>query len=302
MTAKNYQSNLGRSQVHSLVQALKPQILGFTVFSSTGERLGVVQDLTVDSNDQICLVLSQEGQPGYQSYWVSSESWKRIDSARRVVEVDLTAGQPMSGASLGVEGTAMPVDAAFDSSRLEDQAIVRLVEERLKVNRQKRKVGEVIVRKAVETRIVEVPVRREKLIIEQISPERQQLAAIDLGQGEITGIDVLDPLATEQRASTSPYRVEGRFDSPQVACQVLSAIAKNADHQCSKIMANLGWKAGASSYQTYHEFPEPAVAYQVLNTMVMQHPTQVGTLALTLDLQNAEAQERYQTWFSRYSK
>jgi hypothetical protein len=96
--------------------------------------------------------------------------------------------------------------------------------------------------------------------------------------------------------------VEGRFESPQVACQVLSAIAKNVDHQCSKVMAHLEWKAGASSHQTYHEFPEPAVAYQVLNTMVMQHPTQVSTLALTLDFQDAAAQERYQTWVSRYSK
>jgi len=43
-------------------------------------------------------------------------------------------------------------------------------------------VGEVIVRKVIETRMVEVqvPVRHEKLIVEQVSPERKQLAEIDL--------------------------------------------------------------------------------------------------------------------------
>jgi len=37
-----------------------------------------------------------------------------------------------------------------------------------------------------ETRMVQVqvPVRHEKLIVEQVSPERKQLAEIDLGQEE----------------------------------------------------------------------------------------------------------------------
>jgi len=88
-----------------------------------------------------------------------------------------------------------------DSTLLSDHApeiltpdIIRLLEERLVVDRSKRKVGEVIIRKEIETRIIQVPVRREKLIIEQVSPERKQLVEIDLGQAEIAGIELSEPV------------------------------------------------------------------------------------------------------------
>jgi stress response protein YsnF len=50
------------------------------------------------------------------------------------------------------------------------------------VDRQKRKAGEVVVRKVIETEVVEVLVRREKLIVEQVSPAYKELAVIDLGE------------------------------------------------------------------------------------------------------------------------
>jgi len=63
-----------------------------------------------------------------------------------------------------------------------EEEIIRLLGERLVVDRGKRKIGEVIVRKEIETRMIQVPVRREKLIVEQVSPERKQLAEINLGR------------------------------------------------------------------------------------------------------------------------
>ena len=79
-----------------------------------------------------------------------------------------------------------------DTLEVLSQDIVRLVEERLVVNRSKHKIGEVIVRKEIETRIIQVPVRYEKLIVEQVSPERKQLVKIDLGQAEGAGIELTD--------------------------------------------------------------------------------------------------------------
>ena len=79
-----------------------------------------------------------------------------------------------------------------DNLKILSQDIVRLVEERLVVNRSKRKIGEVIVRKEIETRIIQVPVRYEKLIVEQISPERKQLVEINLGQAEGGGIELTE--------------------------------------------------------------------------------------------------------------
>lgn len=125
---------------------------------------------------------------------------------------------------------------------------VQLLEERLVVDRSKRKVGEVIVRKEVETRIVEVPVRREKLIVEQISPEHKQLAEIDLGQGEITGVD----LAAYANADGKP-RVSGEFTSPRKASQLLDEIAKLLHHRCEKVRIELVLQ-DTTLQETYQEW------------------------------------------------
>lgn len=78
------------------------------------------------------------------------------------------------------------VDLSHISSNLQvvAQQVISLLEERLMVNFTRRKIGEVIVRKEVKTRIVNinVPVRRETLIVEQITPEYKQLAEVDLDE------------------------------------------------------------------------------------------------------------------------
>lgn len=67
------------------------------------------------------------------------------------------------------------------------EEVISLLEERLMVDFTRRKVGEIVVRKEIKTHIlqVQVPVRREKLIIEQISPDYKRLAEVDLGQGNL---------------------------------------------------------------------------------------------------------------------
>jgi stress response protein YsnF len=65
---------------------------------------------------------------------------------------------------------------------------IPLLAERLVIDRHKRKTGEVVVRKAVVTEVIEVLVRREKLIVEQVEPEFRQLAEIDLGERNYEGL------------------------------------------------------------------------------------------------------------------
>jgi len=66
-----------------------------------------------------------------------------------------------------------------------DEKIIPLLEERLIIDRHKRKSGEIVIRKVVETEVIEVVVRREKLIVEQVSPVYKELAVIDLGRTSI---------------------------------------------------------------------------------------------------------------------
>ncbi|NEQ24577.1 MAG: DUF2382 domain-containing protein [Microcoleus sp. SIO2G3] len=133
-----------------------------------------------------------------------------------------------------------------DTGEVVEEEIVRLLEERLVINRNKRKVGEVVVRKEIETRIVEVPVQREKLIIEQVGLETIQLAEIDLGHGEVTGVELKDATrpdsAVSQLAAPSADNrptVTGEFLSPKAASNLLEAIALQGRHGCAKVRVEL---------------------------------------------------------------
>jgi stress response protein YsnF len=71
------------------------------------------------------------------------------------------------------------------SAEILDEKIIPLLEERLIIDRHKRKSGEIVIRKVIETEVIEVLVRREKLIVEQVSPEYKELAVIDLGRTSV---------------------------------------------------------------------------------------------------------------------
>lgn len=64
---------------------------------------------------------------------------------------------------------------------------IALLEEKLQVTRQKQKVGEVVVRKEVETKIVQIPIRREKLIVEKAGENPTPLTQTVLGSEKICG-------------------------------------------------------------------------------------------------------------------
>jgi len=62
-----------------------------------------------------------------------------------------------------------------------EEEIIRLLGERLVVDRGKRKIGEVIVRRNRNSDDTSSSTARE-MIVEQVSPERKQLAEINLGE------------------------------------------------------------------------------------------------------------------------
>ncbi|MBM0741998.1 DUF2382 domain-containing protein [Phormidium sp. CLA17] len=106
-----------------------------------------------------------------------------------------------------------------DADKLPFEETISLLEERLVIDSHRRKIGEVIVRKEIETRIIEVPVRREKLIVEQVSPTYQQLAVVDLGQIQETEFD----------RSASIDTAAHRFDDVSEAIHFLESIAARTD-------------------------------------------------------------------------
>jgi len=130
-----------------------------------------------------------------------------------------------------------------DSSQLVEEELVRLLEERLVISRQKWKVGEVIVRKEIETETVQVPIRREKLIVEQVGLETKILAEIDLAKGEVTSVELTDVSRSSTPQSGANYHnpntVVGEFISPKAASNLLDAIALQKHHGCTKVRIEL---------------------------------------------------------------
>jgi hypothetical protein len=144
----------------------------------------------------------------------------------------------MSGNSekLAETGESILVNAE-KSSTLIEETVIPLLAERVVVNPQKQKLGEVIVYKRIVTHVVEVPVRRETLIVEQVGSEPRLLAEIDLTSGEISSGESISNYAVKN--GKGRLTVSGEFDSLSIASLLLSAIALESDHGCDRVKLEL---------------------------------------------------------------
>jgi hypothetical protein len=113
---------------------------------------------------------------------------------------------------------------------------IPLLEERVVVDYKKQKLGEVIVRKQIETRHIQVPVRIEKLIVEQVGAENKLLAEIVLNRGEVSGVDLTNQESEDNEGSLI---VCGEFNSPEIVSLLLNAIALDSHHGCKRVKVEL---------------------------------------------------------------
>jgi stress response protein YsnF len=187
--------------------------------------------------------------PGSSPTLSLTEETTRDFEAQKIRETDLI-GTPSSETEIQTEVAIEDVTEFDDSSNVVEEELVRLLEERVIVNRRKHKIGEVVVRKEIETQIIEVPIQREILIIEQVGSETKRLAAIDLSKGEITGVELANPSSSEihhpkeshHQKESHPekgYSVKGEFVSPRAASNLLEAIALQKRHGCVKVRVEL---------------------------------------------------------------
>lgn len=138
-------------------------------------------------------------------------------------------------------------------SLVAEEKIIPLLEERLIIEQNRHKIGEVIIRKKIETEMVQVPVRREKLIVEQIGAEPQQLAEIDLGLPEISRLELITDEKLELTAFDGKFIVSGEFTSPKIASLILNAIALERHHGCNQIKIAISVENEAQQ-QKYQEW------------------------------------------------
>jgi hypothetical protein len=157
------------------------------------------------------------------------------------------------------------------TSNILTQESFSLLEERLRVELTEHKIGEIVIRKEIETQLVQVPVRREKLIIEQVSPAYKLLAEIDLGKPNYSNGTIVNPISGNVMSANSdesssiefespsknlerrmtPPTVYGSTDSLKAASELLNAIASLPRHDCGTIRIEIALKDAKhqASYQ-----------------------------------------------------
>ncbi|WP_335062700.1 YsnF/AvaK domain-containing protein [Nostoc sp.] len=276
MNSQPMTKNIGQANANGTntsIADLKKKVNNFAVFDRQGQLIGVVHDLIVDANRRLNLVISNRANQQTLEYdrqltdknpslfRLQSQRIKKIDKPTKSVFIDFNKseieympeysetekpGDVSDGLRLSNSTEQLANNQTINSpvepvnlAEVSEEQIIRLLEERLVVESSKRKVGEVIVRKVIETRMIEVPVRREKLIVEQISPEHKQLAEIDLGQGEITGVDLTGVERLEVTHFDSGLTVSGEFSSPKTASLLLNAIALERNHGCNQVRVTI---------------------------------------------------------------
>lgn len=104
---------------------------------------------------------------------------------------------------------------------------ISLLEEKLQISRQRKKIGEVVIRKKVETRMVRVPIRREKLIVERIGENPELLTEVVIGESKVSGYLESD--------RSNINLTQSNFVDLATAQELLKAIANSASAANAKI-------------------------------------------------------------------
>ncbi|BAZ13437.1 hypothetical protein NIES4071_52760 [Calothrix sp. NIES-4071] len=285
-------SNEKIAQLLSLLTNLNNKIRNFSVIDRQSNLIGTIKDVIIDSNRQISFIVYDDYQGRNRLFLLKGQLVQKIDPLVKKIfliidnskindlpeylEREMEENTNVQDSIYDYNQDNHAVDSHIASgeqeldtqlTNLRSEEIIKLLEERLVVERSKRKIGEIIVRKEIETRMVTVPVRRERLIVEQVSPEHKELANVDLGEqvGEVES-DVELPVKAQVESSkqlpTTTFEgsltVTGEFSSPKVASLLLNAIALERNHGCQRIQ-------------------------------------------VTIAVENEQLQQKYQEWFSRTS-
>ncbi|MBE9215972.1 DUF2382 domain-containing protein [Plectonema cf. radiosum LEGE 06105] len=250
-------------KVIPLLEKLRSQVQSFDIVDIKGRLIGKVEDLMVDGNRQLNFIIAKISQSNeINNFWLLNGKlvdkiepkiqrvFTRIDESQLTHLPEYVEKENKVSNMTDNLNSQQPIDYKVDSqvnnlTKSEfieeiEEDIIRLLGERLVVERSKRKIGEVIIRKQVETRMIQIPVRREKLIIEKPGIEPEELAQIDLGEEEISHDELrnsgVNLVGTDFEGGLT---VTGEFDSPKIASLILNAIQLEKNHGCKKVRVSI---------------------------------------------------------------
>lgn len=115
-----------------------------------------------------------------------------------------------------------PEDSQTPEKKVVQSYDIPLLEEKLVVQRRRKMVGEIVVRKEIETRMVHIPIRREKLIVEKVGVTAEHLTEINLAGEKVNGVKY-DELGN----ANDIYQSQSKFISLERLQKLLTDIANS---------------------------------------------------------------------------
>lgn len=131
-------------------------------------------------------------------------------------------------------------------SQAKESYKIPLLSEKIKINRRQQKIGEVVVRKQIETKIVQIPISREKLIVERIGKQPEQLAEVILSEDKVNGFE-FDQLDTNKNL----HITKSQFLTVTTAQKLLEALAHLSTIDNARIRLEI--VANCSNEQIKHQ-------------------------------------------------
>lgn len=159
---------------------------------------------------------------------------------------------------------------------------IQLFGERLVVNRKRVKVGEVSIRRVVETEMVEVPIRREKLVVEKTGAQASSVE-IQLGETQLQGDEIA---ARSTRNRPQDITASGSFKTIEDAIAFLNAADQRPDHPCEKVRVVILLGGNNELKGTIYEFDSPQTAIEKIPQLDKSFLNQCSQVQLDLFLNN----------------
>src|SRR5215213_4070217 len=201
---------------------LEDQYAGYEVYDRNGEKIGKVDDLFVDENDQPEYLGVKMGFLGLEGTSLIPWELSKVDEQGHRIEVSVDKAQVKEGPSFnddeditpqyenevrshyGVGGSSQESadkGAYGDYYGGEDELRVQRVEEELRAGTREREAGALKVRKRVRTdrEQISVPTKHEEVSVERVPVEGREASEAEIGEDEVSMPVTEEEVVTEKR-------------------------------------------------------------------------------------------------------
>lgn len=261
---------------NELMSASDQRLVASSVYDQRNVYIGIVVRVNHDVDDQLSLLV-QGSEPGAETnqLQIVGAAIQHLDLDQKKVYVNLEQYPPS-----WVQIEALP-----------------LWQERVVVNRNRRKIGEISIRKTTDVYTVEVPVRSEKLIVENIETG-EIITEVDLSNTEVTQNDFSGFSST--LTYTEDQVVRGHLTQFRDVINFLEAVNQFPNNSFVKSKVTLTLVQPKRTETITQTFESAQTALQVLLGMANLVATTCKNIYLEVWVSDRERGATYQSWLSRY--